>query len=73
METENRATITLVIKCRLCGKLFEITVNTDDWLDFKFGRGHIQDIFPYLTAAERELILSNTCDDCFTKLFSEED
>ena len=28
-----------------------------------------QDAFPYLSAGQRELIIRNTCGDCFDKLF----
>ena len=30
-----------------------------------------QDCFPYLTAGQRELMISNTCDDCWNKFFPE--
>jgi DNA-directed RNA polymerase subunit RPC12/RpoP len=33
----------------------------------------IQDAFPYLTAGQRELMLSNTCDTCWNKFFPEDD
>ena len=29
----------------------------------------IQEVFDYLTAGQRELMLSNTCDTCWNKFF----
>jgi len=43
--------------------------NRSDMLDWLSGQGFIQDVMPYLSDAERELLLSKTCGDCFDKLF----
>lgn len=59
------------VSCRLCGKTYTLKVRPKDFMLFDSpGRPHIQDIFPYLTPAERELLLSNTCDECWKKMFS---
>ena len=41
------------------------TADMQAWEDGKF----IQDAMPYLTAGERELLISATCGDCFDKFF----
>lgn len=60
--------------CKLCGKVVVLQVNEED-LDEYFNtprneRRLVQDIFHYLTPEERELLISNTCDDCFKKTTS---
>lgn len=32
----------------------------------------IEDAFPHLTASERELLISQTCDDCWNRMFRDE-
>lgn len=70
--------ITIKIKCRMCGTTVHLRVNErdyDEWCN-RFGSDnprHIQDIFPYLTAGEREMFLTQICDDCYTKMFDYED
>ena len=60
--------ITISIKCRLCGKTFNLSVAKSDWE--KYNNGVLaQNAFPYLTADERELLTSHTCTDCFDRLF----
>jgi hypothetical protein len=43
--------------------------NRKDMLDWLAGKDFIQDLMPYLSAAERELLISKTCGSCFDKLF----
>jgi hypothetical protein len=55
--------------CRMCGLSYTIMINRQDLLDWMSGCGFIQDLLPYLTAGERELLISNTCSHCFDKIF----
>jgi hypothetical protein len=55
--------------CRLCYKTYLIFLRREDYTSWMSGSGFVQDILPYLTAGERELLISNTCSDCFDKLF----
>lgn len=58
------------VQCRLCGKEHTLLVNRDDWDVFNSRpRPLIQDIFPYLSPNERELLISRTCDECWAKVF----
>lgn len=62
--------VTLLVKCHLCGTQHELKVTENDYLEFiSPNRRHIQDIFPYLNAEERELLISHTCDECWKKMF----
>ena len=54
----------LKVSCRMCKKTHTLLVRVEDYFTFDMpNRPHIQDIFPYLTPAERELLISGTCED----------
>ena len=57
------------VRCKMCGMIYTIMYNRSDMIDWLSGQGFIQDIMPYLSDSERELLLSNTCGECFDKLF----
>ena len=56
--------------CRICGDNQRIHVFPDDVTDWQNGK-LIQDAMPYLSADERELIISGTCGKCFDEMFGE--
>lgn len=60
----------LDIQCRMCGVDYIVFVNKDDFKDWYIGGVHAQEAFPYLSANERELLLSETCGECFDKMFA---
>jgi hypothetical protein len=45
-------------------------VEPDDYFAWKDGK-LIQEAFPYLSAGQRELLISNTCEKCWEKLFGD--
>lgn len=55
--------------CKHCGTEYILTVNKSDMYDWYNGMLPIQQALPYLSASERELLLSGTCGDCFDKMF----
>lgn len=57
------------VPCRVCGRTFPINVDANDYMDWQKGKC-IQDAMPYLTADERELLISHTCGECWTEMFS---
>jgi len=60
--------IGLEISCNICGIVYHLFVHSDDIE--RYGQGDlVQDAFPYLSANERELIISHTCGSCFDKIF----
>ena len=62
------------VSCRICKKTHTLKVRVEDYFLFDCpNRPHIQDIFPYLSPAERELLLSGICPDCWAKMFGGED
>ena len=68
----NKDTMEVMVTCRLCGTTHTMTVCIDDYFDWQNGE-HIQDAMPYLTPAERELLISQTCQDCWDRMFGQEE
>ena len=60
--------ITLITKCPQCGKENEIYVNEHDYENYKNG-DLVQNAFPYLSLAEREMLISGVCPTCWKKIF----
>lgn len=75
METETVAKkefdTKLAVVCIKCGGEYVIEVNVKDYLKWRGGNGMIQNVLPYLTPAEREMLITGYCDDCFTKACSD--
>lgn len=57
--------------CNHCGYAENILVHECDYIAWHNGV-FIQDAFPYLSADQRELMISNTCGNCFEMFFGEE-
>ena len=69
-------TLTVSVTCRGCGKKFEITVGLQDHADWvkKVGEKRFaQKAFPYLSADDRELLISQACAKCWADLFGNEE
>lgn len=67
--------VNLQVKCRLCNTIYTLQVAEDDAYEYYASpnRRNVQDIFPYLTPEERELLISGTCDTCWNKMFGDDD
>ena len=63
----------LDVPCKHCGITYQILADREDVDSWLSGSGYIQDILAYLSAAERELLISGTCDDCWKQMFPEVD
>lgn len=69
LETENLKEV--YVACRYCGKKIPLKLHSEGIVEFSSpNRRHVQDIFPYLTNDERELLISGTCKECWDKMFS---
>ncbi|MDF9845112.1 MULTISPECIES: hypothetical protein [unclassified Paenibacillus] len=62
----------LDVKCMSCKAEKTVEVQRQDLKAYEEG-AHAQHAFPYLSADERELIISNICGECFDKIFADED
>ena len=65
--------VTIETVCPFCGKVSEILVNEEDYLRYKDGEGLVQDIFWYLDASERELLMTGICPSCWDSMFGWDD
>lgn len=66
----------LSVDCRMCGQLFQIPMTPEQEAELDKPRAErmfMQDIFPELSAATRELLISGTCETCWDKLFPADD
>lgn len=63
----------LVKVCTICGRSRVIYVMKDDYLKWANRQALIQDAMPYLSAEEREMLLSGICPDCWDNLFKEDE
>ena len=60
------------LNCTMCGDEHTLRIAPADIIGWRNG-AYIQDAMPYLSPAERELLISATCGDCFDSLFGEEE
>ena len=58
--------------CRQCNVSVELAVNINDFAEWHKGK-YIQEAMPYLSADEREILISGICGDCFDKMFGEKE
>lgn len=61
---------TVTVNCRVCKESHTLMVNTNDLQSWATG-SYIQDVMPYLSADERELLISRTCGVCWDEMFGE--
>ena len=64
--------IKLNTTCPHCGKTTFVEVKAEDWIKWKFGE-NVQIAFPYLSPAEREMLITGICDDCWKEMFKDEE
>lgn len=64
----NRYEITIVTYCPFCNEAHEIQCNEEDYLDWQDGMT-AQEAFPYLSANDREMLISGICPSCWSALF----
>ena len=63
----------VICECPMCGAVRQVMVNSDDYFAWQYEGKHAQDAFPYLSAVEREALISGICPTCWDKMFGEED
>ena len=60
--------ISILTTCPYCHKKYIVNVEEQDYSDWTYKR-LAQECFPYLSSAERELLISGTCKECWNKMF----
>jgi hypothetical protein len=64
----------LIPRCLHCNKFVNVKLDGSDYFRFfVVGKDHAQDVFPYLTADERELLISGIHPECFAAFIGPED
>ena len=64
--------IAKTVRCRMCDQITVLLLDPDDIKEWQEG-AHIQDAFNYLSAGERELLISGICGTCFDNIFKEDE
>lgn len=63
----------LEVPCPSCGKVSEITIPTNEWLDglkaYKNG-AVVQNAWPKLSPSQRELLITGICETCWNEMFA---
>lgn len=67
----NNTHIKTEVKCVHCGQLYTILLSKAG-IEARQNGAFVQDAFPELTAGERELLISGTCDACWERFFPSE-
>lgn len=61
---------TIFTSCPICGKATFISVKMEDYINWTENDYLIQDAFPYLSAEERECLITGICPTCWEKMFN---
>jgi hypothetical protein len=61
------------VVCNNCRKEYNIMADRQDMEAWLSGDKYIQDALSYLSAAERELLISATCNTCWSKMYGLDD
>jgi len=64
--------MTISIQCPFCSKEYEVEVKLEDYWAWQMGE-LAQNAFPYLSATDRESLISGMCPDCQAKIFGVEE
>lgn len=67
-----KQTFTFTGPCPMTGKIQSVTVDGADLHKLRQG-AHIQSAFPYLSASEREFLISGYSDEAWEMLFGEDE
>lgn len=59
-------------KCPICGSEKVFNVTDAQWNMYNSREYHIQDIFPELSPADRERMITGICGKCFDDMFKNE-
>lgn len=61
--------VTIETTCPFCGQTHEVTVEEFDYILWEVSDVLAQDVFSYLSADEREMLISGICPDCWERTF----
>ena len=61
------------IRCQVCQKEYSIIADRNDMEAWLSGEKYIQDALSYLSAADREMFISETCGVCWAEMYGIDD
>lgn len=64
--------VVFIRTCRMCGNIYRFAVRSSDYERW-VGGALIQDAFPYIAGWKRELLKTRTCDECWKRIFNDEE
>lgn len=64
MKKINYKEVCVITRCPFCGRGNEVEVNENDFFDWHDGVS-VAVAFPYLSASEREMLISGICPKCW--------
>ena len=70
-EGQIMETVIIPAACRMCREVYCVEVEAAGYEQWKAG-ALIQNAMPELSAEDRELLISKTCDSCWNQLFPED-
>lgn len=65
--------IIISTSCPFCGEEHEIFVNEQDYCTWIDGELALRDAFPYLSAEEREMLMSGICPTCWDSMWGNDE
>jgi hypothetical protein len=71
-KSETRGNVVAVCTCWKCGSVERIESQEQKFIDWEIKRKRMLDVWTVeeMTPAQRERLISATCDDCWWKMFS---
>ena len=60
----------MLIRCRYCRESYIVPISEQEYLNWINKGTFVQDEFPKLDSNERELLISQTCGNCWNKIFN---
>jgi hypothetical protein len=63
----------MTVACRLCRQWHEVDCTEEQYLRWREGGSPIQNVMPDVLAAERELLISGACNECWQQIFRNEE
>lgn len=63
----------IICSCPICGKEYGVYVNGEDYFNWSCKGVLAQYAFPYLSANERESLISGLCSECWDDMFGSDE
>jgi hypothetical protein len=59
----------MIVTCKHCEIEYDVSIKQEDYDEWRDMNGYLHTLTEYLSAGDRELLISQTCDDCWNKLY----